>query len=280
MKTPPATIATLFVAGSAIGLPFTTSSVDVDSTAIAAATGLANSRPSPPRALPQNASERALQFQPVLDYDTDSCYNVPAIDAQGNLAQGLKSTYQSNTKYCRDEADLDNQNVYVRERCNNGWCAYMYEHYFEKDVGIEHVAGIASGHRHEWENAVVVVRQDEDLPRLVSASAHDGYNTREPLRVRFQDGHAKIVYHKHGSGTHALRFANARDENIENHRGIWVQGALVDWNGFPSIKLRDRMVQAFNGTGIQPKIADAYFGAYLAKAIRHRIPEFDPFLEG
>lgn len=63
---------------------------------------------------------------------------------------------------------------------------HRYEHYFEKDVGIEHVAGIASGHRHEWENAVVVVRQDEDLPRLVSASAHDGYNTREPLRVRFQ----------------------------------------------------------------------------------------------
>lgn len=125
MKTPPAIIATLFVSGSAIGLPSPTSNIDVVSTAIAAATGLANSRPSPPRALPQNASERALQFQPVLDYDTDSCYNVPAIDAQGNLAQGLKSTYQSNTKYCRDEADLDNQNVYVRERCNNGWCAYM-----------------------------------------------------------------------------------------------------------------------------------------------------------
>ncbi|GAB0138053.1 hypothetical protein EsDP_00006300 [Epichloe bromicola] len=253
MKGPPTIIAMLSVAGSAIALPFTTTGVDVVSTAIAAAAGPANPRPSPPRALPQNASERALQFQPLLDYDLDSCYNVPAIDAQGNLAQGLKSTYQSNTRY---------------------------EHYFEKDVGIEYVAGIASGHRHEWENAVVVVRQNEDLPRLVSASAHDGYDTREPLRVRFQDGHAKIVYHKNGAGTHALRFANARDEDIENDRGVWMQGALVDWNGFPSIKLRNRMVQAFNGTGTQPKIADAHFGAYLAKAIRHRIPEFDPFLEG
>lgn len=125
MKGTPTIIAMLSVAGSAIALPFTTTGVDVVSTAIAGAAGPANSRPSPPRALPQNASERALQFQPLLDYDLDSCYNVPAIDAQGNLAQGLKSTYQSNTRDCRDEEDLDNQNVYVRERCNNGWCAYM-----------------------------------------------------------------------------------------------------------------------------------------------------------
>lgn len=65
-----------------------------------------------------------------------------------------------------------------------------YEHYFEKDVGLQHVAGIASGHRHEWENAVVVVKNGEGFPRLVAASAHDGYSRRMPRkqvrRVRFQ----------------------------------------------------------------------------------------------
>lgn len=65
-----------------------------------------------------------------------------------------------------------------------------YEHYFEKDVGLQHVAGIGSGHRHEWENAVVVVKDGEGFPRLVAASVHDGYIRRMPRkqvrRVRFQ----------------------------------------------------------------------------------------------
>lgn len=86
----------------------------------------------PPTALPQSASDADLTFQPVLDYDTDSCYNVPAIDAQGNLDKGLDNTYTTNTgDGCRTASYLDNQNVYARTRCNNGWCAYMYEHYFQ-----------------------------------------------------------------------------------------------------------------------------------------------------
>lgn len=97
--------------------------------AIATATALpslSRRAPDPPRAIPQSANADELKFQPVLDYDTDSCYNVPAIDAQGNVCQGLDNTYTTNTKDCRDASDLDNQNVYSRKRCNNGWCAYMY----------------------------------------------------------------------------------------------------------------------------------------------------------
>lgn len=81
--------------------------------------------PSPPRALQESAPADHIKFQPVFDYDTDSCYNVPAIDAQGNVCDGLSTEFTSNTKDCRDASDLDNQNVYSRRRCNHGWCAYM-----------------------------------------------------------------------------------------------------------------------------------------------------------
>lgn len=81
--------------------------------------------PNPPVALRESASANEIKYQPVLDYDTDSCYNVPAIDSQGNVVEGLDYQFVSLTSDCRDTADLDNQNVYVRSLCNNGWCAYM-----------------------------------------------------------------------------------------------------------------------------------------------------------
>lgn len=38
----------------------------------------------PPTALPQAATDDQLRWQPGLDFDTDGCYNTPAIDASGN----------------------------------------------------------------------------------------------------------------------------------------------------------------------------------------------------
>ncbi|KAG6018520.1 hypothetical protein E4U41_003827 [Claviceps citrina] len=248
---------------------------------------IGSARPFIPRALHQNASDDALQYQPVLDYTHKSCYNVPAIGADGKVAEGLDASWHSNVSGgCRDKEHLKNQNVYVRSRCNNGYCAYMYEHYFEKDVGLQHVGGVASGHRHEWENAVVLVKRGERLPRLVAASRHDGYHARETWSppkhaskaVRYQASHAKLVYDKEGMGTHYIRFAKREDDEIKNDSGHWVKGALVDWDRFPSKDLRDQMVKAFKGTGTEPKISDEHFGHYLHKAIGKKFPEFDPLL--
>lgn len=80
--------------------------------------------PDPPAALDENAPEDTIKFQPVLDYDTDSCYNVAAIDKDGNVAQGL-DTKGDITEGCREPKDLDNQNVYVRKRCNGDWCVAL-----------------------------------------------------------------------------------------------------------------------------------------------------------
>ncbi|KAG5951108.1 hypothetical protein E4U53_003761 [Claviceps sorghi] len=236
-------------------------------------------QPFVPKALPQSTSSDAMHYQPVLDYDEDSCYNVPAIDAQGRVSEGLKAAYTSNISGgCRDPKHLNNQNVYVRARCNNGWCAYMYEHYFQKDVGLEHVGGVASGHRHEWENVVVMVKDGTGFPALVAASAHDGYIVQLPS----ERAHPKVVYHKNGRGTHAFRFAKLEDEILENDKQKWVRGALIEWDKWPDFTLRERMVKAFAKTGTEPKISDAHFAKYLHKAIKkykYRFAGFNPWEE-
>jgi glutaredoxin len=117
----------------------------------------------PPPSLAQFATDGDLNFAPILDYDTDSCYNVPAIgfDANNNIivAQGLENLDTSLTGGCRDKADLDNTNAYSRQRCNSGWCAYMYDYYFEKDVKYQYSNVADNGHRHDWEHIIVWVEQ-------------------------------------------------------------------------------------------------------------------------
>ncbi|EFQ30176.1 necrosis inducing protein [Colletotrichum graminicola] len=182
------------------------------------------------------APEADKKWQPALDFDTDSCYNTPAVDRDGtlNAGMGVCETW-STAGRCRDRSDLENSNVYSRARCNNGWCAYMYGYYFEKDQ-----ISPCLGHINDWEHVVVFVR--DGVPEYVSASAHGRYE-RRAWRDLFADGtHAKIVYHKDGPGTHAFRFAKAADDmRQENHHESWFYGDLIGWNGFPSTAVRDKM---------------------------------------
>ena len=75
------------------------------------------------------------RWSPALDYDTNSCYNVAAIDAGGNLNKGQDPGKGDSEilEYCRKEEHLSKTNVYVRYRCSNGWCAYLYD-YYRKDL--------------------------------------------------------------------------------------------------------------------------------------------------
>lgn len=195
------------------------------------------SAPLPPRALPQSATEEELRFQPAMDFDTDSCYNVPAIDANGKVARGLPHDYTGASSDCRDESDLDNNNVYVRRRCNNGWCVYLYDYYFEKDVGIPKVID-AGGHRHDWEHIAVWVKDGK--AEWVCTSAHGKYSKKRTGDLLWDGTHPKIVYHKDGGLTHAFRFATSADDVVENHKGVWFRGALVNYSGFPS-GVRDKL---------------------------------------
>ncbi|MFF4247064.1 NPP1 family protein [Streptomyces sp. NPDC001822] len=190
----------------------------------------------PPRALPQNATANDLKWAPDVDYDTDGCYNVPAIGPDGTIAQGLEHNNTTTSSDCRDQSDLDNTNAYSRQRCNMGWCVYLYDYYFEKDVAVENVADV--GHTHDWEHVAVWVK--DDRAEYVSTSAHGGYHVHLASDVLWDGTHPKVVYQKDGAQTHNFRLANAGDEPPENHYHNWRRPALVSYNGFPS-GLRDKL---------------------------------------
>lgn len=106
----------------------------------------------PPQALPASASEGDLKWQPAVDFDKDGCYSTPAIGTDGTVNPGLKLGGDVNGS-CRDESDLRNTNVYSRSKCNNDWCAYMYQYYFEKDQAA--LGPGSAGHTHDWEGVIM-----------------------------------------------------------------------------------------------------------------------------
>ncbi|KAI2465542.1 NPP1-domain-containing protein [Annulohypoxylon bovei var. microspora] len=175
----------------------------------------------PPQMLPAKATASGLKWQPAMDFDKDSCYNTPAIDAQGDIAPGLSTNNAAGGAGCRDASDLVNNNVYSRQRCNSGWCAYLYDYYMEKDTKYEN-APIGGGHRHEWEHIVIWIKDDQ--LEYVAASRHGSYTVKDKndAAVQIDSGtHAKVVYHKDGASTHAFRFpkTDGTDEPPENHSG-------------------------------------------------------------
>ena len=228
---------------------------------------------NPPTALPQSATDNDLRWQPSLDFDTDSCYNVPAIGLDGTIAQGLPHNWVDLSSDCHDLSDLDNNNVYSRQRCNdNGWCVYIYDYYFEKDVATRY--SLDTGHTHDWEHIAVWV-DPNNTAQYVAASQHGKYQIKAAADVRWDGEHPKMVYHKDGVLTHCFRFAKEADDTIENAKGVWFRGALVSYNGFPpdirdalyahdfgsaNIALKD---SAFPGNIERAKPAAVTFDAYV-----------------
>ncbi|WP_399946549.1 NPP1 family protein [Streptomyces sp. BBFR25] len=218
--------------------------------------------PDPPKALPENATENDLKWAPDVDYDTNSCYNVPAIGPDGAIAQGLGHDNTTSSRDCRDQSDLDNTNAYSRQRCNLGWCVYLYDYYFEKDVAVENVVD-AGGHVHDWEHIAVWVKNGQ--AEYVATSAHGGYHVHRASEVRWDGTHPKVVYQKDGGSTHNFRLANEGDEPPENHYHNWRRPALVSYNGFPD-GLRDKLFAADFGKATMG-IKDSAFSGNLSSAI-------------
>ncbi|KAL8334448.1 hypothetical protein RB598_008954 [Gaeumannomyces tritici] len=228
-------------------------------------------------ALPVRALAIEHKFQPVLDFDKDGCYYTSAIDPNGNRnpglgpGQGVPPNCLRST--CRDPNRLQNSNVYSRARCNNGWCAIMYEYYFEKDQVV--CGSFVGGHRHDWENIVVFVRDNQ--VKRVAPSCHAEYKkaTNSP---RLEGQSAKVVYHKDGARTHCFRWATAADDKIENYTGKWFQGKLVGWLGWPSVGLRDKAMKPYDGPNA--KLPDGLFKEYLGRAAGDQVPGFKPDVDG
>ncbi|GAA2354274.1 NPP1 family protein [Saccharopolyspora halophila] len=222
----------------------------------------------PPSALPESATAADAKWQPAFDYDGDGCYPTPAIGSDGTLAPGLDLGGAVNGN-CHDQSDLDNTNSYSRSKCNNGWCAYIYDLYFEKDQAV---AGSGlGGHRHDIEHVIVWVEGDQ--ARYVSTSAHGDYSTYPSDEVQWEGTHPKIIYHKDGIGTHAFRLAGA-GEQAENHYGQYQYPALISWDNWPDQGLRDKLTAADFGSA-SLSIKDSAFNGNLESGKPEGIP-FDP----
>jgi hypothetical protein len=225
----------------------------------------------PPPALPGGAPDADRRFQPAMDYDHDGCYPVPAIGPDGTVSPGLDLGGDQNGN-CRDSSDLDNTNSYSRSKCNNGWCAYMYAFYFEKDQVA--LGGGSSGHKHDWEHVVVWVQGD--TPVWVAVSHHKEYLWIHRDKVQWHDStHAKVVYHLDMPFTHAFRHAlpNGADEPPANHQGRWQLPTLVGWDDYPS-GIRDTLVAHDFGSATLA-IKDGTFEENLKKAKPSEV-SFDP----
>jgi necrosis inducing protein (NPP1) len=199
----------------------------------------------PPGSIPQNADGYEQSFSPAYDYDTDGCYAVPAIGANGTLNPGLNTTGAVNGS-CRDQSDLDNSQTYSRDKCNNGWCAIIYASYFEKDQAVDG-SGLG-GHRHDFEHVISWVNQATNQVEYVTTTQHASQVTYPRSQVLFEGSHPKVVYHKDGLGTHFFRLANGSDDPPENHYHNWRYPPLVGWNGWPSTSLRDTLMSADFGS--------------------------------
>jgi hypothetical protein len=194
-----------------------------------------------------------VKLQPLVDFDTDSCYNVPAMDNHNRASEGLNPDYDSDVSTCRPRSALDRggSNVYVRGRCNRGWCAFVYAYYFQMDFAWSFPLD-SWNHRHDWEHVVVWAKLGQ--PRSVSVSCHGDYDSlvAEDDDLRFGQTpkefpylgqirntgatHPKVVYHKDGVRTHCFRFAKKADdsEGPENDRGVWIRNGLVSMLWMPT----------------------------------------------
>jgi hypothetical protein len=162
---------------------------------------------------------------PVFDFDGDGCLPSAGISRGGAQNGGLKPS-GSITGGCRVTHFLDSSNTLHRHACiaagGSTYCGHFYALYMLKDQAT----ALGGGHRHDWEYAAVWT--------VDGAVTHGGYSAHGKLinqpvaNLPMQAGHLKIVYHKDGVLTHAMRFAKP-DEVAENPYGQFVTPPIVSW---------------------------------------------------
>lgn len=176
-------------------------------------------------------------YHPVFDMDGDSCLPSAAVSRTGTRNPGVPLG-NGLTYDCRAGNFMSTSNTYHRwdrTRVNGDvWEAHLYELYFEKDD-----ASIFDwwwytwrhfGHTHDVETVIMLFRNNQ--PKYVGVSAHGYYSgdqSRHWNSVPKQGNHPKVVYHKHGVRTHALRFAHNNEGHAENPTHAWDMPPLASW---------------------------------------------------
>ncbi|OAN58480.1 NPP1 family protein [Sphingomonas sp. TDK1] len=233
--------------------------------------------PAPVSPLPEMATAIDKRFQPALDFDKDVCFNVPAVNASGAIS-GKASTYSTKPPAsCRNADYLRTSNAYSRTRCNHGYCAHVYDYFWQSDFS----------HAYDWETIIVWTTDAGSNSAIlgVTRGKHGDWEMRKMAdgQLRFQnDGngqHVKMVFHyENGGFSHLFRFSktDSGDEPPENGTGTWVIQPLVSWNGFPSYSVRDA-VSNYDFGKANFKLKDANFPSRLSAAMDKKLtPGFDP----
>ena len=99
----------------------------------------------------------------------------------------------------------------------------------------------------------------------VSWSARGDYTAKNHTGVRLEGTHPKFVYHRGGVRTSSMRLAEAKDDKIENHWGIWWRAWLVSRE-----TVRDDVgdaLLAHDWGSAHPDMKTERFGAALKKAM-------------
>ncbi|KAH7192881.1 necrosis inducing protein-domain-containing protein [Fusarium flagelliforme] len=239
--------------------------------------------------LPESASKKELRFQPLMDFDGDACYATAAIGRDGKMNPGLANDF-SVTHDCR-RGRLQFSNAYSRKRCNHGYCAIMYEYYFEKDQSAP-----VSGHRHDFENVVVFTKGDRIVRMVAKEKNNKEYKWRinclgskRKCKIPMLNGHPLVVYHKVHNDLHEIRFAKEKRfvekkstshdiEEPENETEKWFRSPLIGYDHWPDEDVMARYLQ-FHDKWEKPHIRDEAFGHALKKAAGSfkSVPGFDPF---
>jgi hypothetical protein len=183
----------------------------------------------------------------------------------------------------------------------NKYCAHLYAQYFVKDQTTPgNVVGPAGGHRHDWEFGMSWDMLPDSGPRVLThatVSAHGKTSTESVDKIYHEKDnqgrdHPYLVYHKHGAGTHAMRFAKPKDckpankpnpqpckldEKPENPTGQWVTATLVNWftmvgnSGMTNSDLTQILTQADFGSANVPMKDNNFI-----KNIKQSVPDGYP----
>ena len=239
-----------------------------------AAPAFAQGWPAPVSPLPERATALDKRFQPAIDFDTDVCFNVPAVDAAGAISPAASTYATRPPASCRSASYRTQSNVYARSRCNNGYCGRVYSYFWQSDFS----------HAYDWESIIVWTTDQGTGSRVVGVTRgdHGKWDTRSGDQLRFVSDasgeHAKLVFHyETWAFSHLWRFSktDGGDEPVENGTGQWLIQPLVSWNGYPSVGVRNAVSNYdFKGANFDNK--DARFAGTLAAANASGIaPGFD-----
>jgi Necrosis inducing protein (NPP1) len=170
-------------------------------------------------------TEDIRPHHPVFDFDGDGCLPSAGISRAGAKNGGLHPSGALGGG-CRAHDFYDTSNTLHRHACIDSagrrYCGHFYALYMMKDQ----VTVFGGGHRHDWEHAAVWTTNG--VVTHGGYSAHGKLYNKPLAELPMQDGHLKIVYHKDGVSTHAMRFAK-QDEVAENPYGMFLMPNVTSW---------------------------------------------------